>query len=111
VCLGTTVEDLVLQVIRAQPTRELRERTVVSVDSPTGNLFLRLKALRKRIADRQGVPAYIVFNDRTLAELAERQPASLEEMLDVSGVGEAKLEKYGPEFLAEIAAARSAAPG
>ena len=111
VCLGRTVEDLVLQVIRAKPTRELRERTVVSVDSPTGNLFLRLKALRKRIADREGVPAYIVFNDRTLAELAERQPSSLEDMLDVSGVGEAKLEKYGAEFLAEIAAARSAAAG
>jgi ATP-dependent DNA helicase RecQ len=102
-----TVEDLVLRVVRAKPTRELRERTVVSVDSPTGDLFLRLKALRKRIADRDGVPAYIVFNDRTLAELAERQPRSLSEMLEVSGVGEAKLEKYGREFLAEITTASS----
>jgi ATP-dependent DNA helicase RecQ len=105
VCLGVTVEQIVASVPRAKGTRELRERTVVTADSPTGDLFLRLKALRKRIADREGVPAYIVFNDRTLAELAERQPRSSSEMLDVSGVGEAKLARYGAEFLAEIAAA------
>jgi ATP-dependent DNA helicase RecQ len=106
VCLGVTVESMVMQAMRSKKG-EVRERKVVAADTPTSELFLRLKALRKRIADREGVPAYIVFNDRTLAELAERQPSSSDELLDVSGVGEAKLARYGAQFLAEIAAARA----
>jgi ATP-dependent DNA helicase RecQ len=66
-------------------------------------LFQRLRALRKHLADEQGVPAYIVFNDRTLREMAERRPSSPGELLDVSGVGPAKLERYGSAFLRAVA--------
>jgi ATP-dependent DNA helicase RecQ len=67
-------------------------------------LFLRLKELRKELADRQRVPAYIVFSDKVLMEMAVRRPGSDAELLDVPGVGPAKLEKYGPAFLDEVRA-------
>jgi len=66
-------------------------------------LLARLKSLRLAIAQELGVPAYTVFHDRTLIELAERRPASLDAMSGVHGVGAAKLEKFGPRFLAAIA--------
>ena len=62
-------------------------------------LFQTLRDLRKDLADRQGVPAYIVFSDRVLREMVDRHPRSPGEMLDVSGVGPAKLERYGEAFL------------
>jgi ATP-dependent DNA helicase RecQ len=61
-----------------------------------------LKTVRSRIAREQQVPAYIVFSDRTLAELALRRPRSLSALRDVRGVGPMKLERYGAEFLAAI---------
>ena len=62
-------------------------------------LFESLRALRKRMADAQRVPAYIVFSDKVLWEIAARRPKTEAEMLGVSGVGPAKLERYGREFL------------
>ncbi|NTU68869.1 MAG: DNA helicase RecQ [Chlorobiaceae bacterium] len=66
-------------------------------------LFDRLRALRKQLADEQGVPPYVVFSDRTLHEMASRQPATPGEMLDIPGVGQAKLARYAEVFLALIA--------
>jgi ATP-dependent DNA helicase RecQ len=65
-------------------------------------LFEQLRALRKRLADEAGVPAYIVFNDRTLREMADRRPTSLAELLDVPGVGPAKLDRWGQAFVDTI---------
>jgi ATP-dependent DNA helicase RecQ len=65
-------------------------------------LFLRLKALRRRLADAKGLPAYMIFNDATLLEMAERHPTTPDELLDVSGVGPTRLARYGAEFLAAI---------
>jgi ATP-dependent DNA helicase RecQ len=62
-----------------------------------------LKTVRSRIAREEQVPAYIVFSDRTLAELALRRPRSLNAFQDVRGVGPMKLERYGARFLAAIA--------
>jgi ATP-dependent DNA helicase RecQ len=62
-------------------------------------LFQDLRKLRKSIADQQGVPAYIVFNDTTLRDMAEKRPTTPGEFLEVSGVGPAKLERYGEAFL------------
>jgi ATP-dependent DNA helicase RecQ len=62
-------------------------------------LFGRLKALRGEIARADSVPAYVVFPDRTLAELAVRRPRTLASMGEVRGVGPAKLDKYGERFL------------
>ncbi len=74
------------------------------IDAPeTQRLFEQLRALRKQIADEQGVPAYIVFTDRTLRDMAERRPCSMDEMAEVHGVGKEKLARYGERFAKAIA--------
>lgn len=67
--------------------------------SPSHPLFQKLRTLRKRLADEQGVPAYIVFSDQVLWDMIEFQPGTLRQLLDVPGVGPAKLERYGDDFL------------
>lgn len=62
-----------------------------------------LRACRKALADKQGVPPYVIFHDTTLFDMLERKPRTLEELAEVSGVGAAKLEKYGEIFLETIA--------
>lgn len=58
-----------------------------------------LRACRKELADKQGVPPYVIFHDTTLFDMLERRPETLEQLAEVSGVGAAKLEKYGEVFL------------
>jgi ATP-dependent DNA helicase RecQ len=69
---------------------------------PDGSLFERLRALRKKLADERKVPAFVVFSDRTLQDMAARKPRTRSELLDLYGVGQKKLEEYGDSFLAEI---------
>jgi ATP-dependent DNA helicase RecQ len=64
-----------------------------------GQLFERLRTCRKQLADERGVPAYVVFNDATLLEMAARRPRTSGELSMISGVGPAKLERYGAAFL------------
>lgn len=66
---------------------------------PDEVLVAALRKLRKQLADRQNMPAYIVFNDATLLEMAAQRPGNGEEMLKISGVGRVKLAKYGEPFL------------
>ncbi len=73
-----------------------------SLDSVAEAMLGRLKALRTSIAREDKVPPYVVFPDRTLAELAVRRPRSAHAMADVRGVGPMKLEKYGERFLAVL---------
>lgn len=61
--------------------------------------FERLRTLRSEIAKENGIPPYVVFSDKTLKEMAEKLPQDKEAMLDVSGVGEVKFERYGEAFL------------
>jgi ATP-dependent DNA helicase RecQ len=68
-------------------------------DDPDADLFDRLRALRKRLADEDGVPAYIVFSDAVLRGMARARPQSREELLQVPGIGPVKLERYGAAFL------------
>jgi ATP-dependent DNA helicase RecQ len=65
-------------------------------------LFERLRALRKKLADERKVPAFVVFSDRSLQDMAARKPRTRDEFLDLHGVGQKKLEEYGNPFLAEI---------
>lgn len=62
-------------------------------------LWDALRTCRKRLADEQGVPAYVIFSNATLVDMLEQHPRNLQQMLAVSGVGDAKLQKYGAEFL------------
>ncbi len=61
-------------------------------------IFLLLKAKRLEIAKKQNIPPYMIFHDKTLIELISYQPKSLKDMINVSGIGQAKINKYGEEF-------------
>ena len=71
-------------------------------------LFEALRQLRLQIAKEESVPPYIVFTDRTLIDMCSKLPQNEDEMLNVSGVGQNKLKKYGQRFLQEISAFQSA---
>lgn len=66
------------------------------------DLFARLRFLRKQIADKENIPPYVVFNDATLEEMAQFTPTTKAEMLDINGVGERKLERFGDAFMSLI---------
>ncbi|MFW6186599.1 MAG: DNA helicase RecQ [Actinomycetota bacterium] len=81
---------------RAKPARAARAGAARPVlDEPQQELFEQLRAWRATTAKEQGVPAYVVFNDATLAAIAQARPSSLGELRGISGVGDAKLERYG----------------
>jgi ATP-dependent DNA helicase RecQ len=80
--------------VPAEPVSVRAEATDVD-----GDLLARLKQERRRIADELHVPAYVVFTDATLLEMAARRPQSEAELLTVSGVGLRKLDRYGARFL------------
>src|SRR5262249_3722107 len=65
-------------------------------------LFARLRALRRKLADERGVPAYIIFSDVSLREMARNYPRNSKEFRRIPGVGEQKLKDFGDTFLAEI---------
>jgi ATP-dependent DNA helicase RecQ len=74
----------------------------IALDPAGERVFVALKTVRTAIAREEQVPAFVVFSDRTLAELAARRPQSLSALKDVRGVGPMKLERYGARFLAAI---------
>jgi ATP-dependent DNA helicase RecQ len=86
--------------------RPAAKALVAEEDAP---LLSALKAKRRALAEAARVPAYVVFTDRTLIEMAETKPSSLDEMARISGVGAAKLERYGAAFL-EIITGEAEAP-
>jgi ATP-dependent DNA helicase RecQ len=75
----------------------------VDLEGVDAELLAALKAWRLQQARDQGVPPYVVFHDRTLIEIARRQPQELASLGQVSGVGAAKLERYGAAVLAVVA--------
>ena len=115
---GPWAEPLLLRVPRARTARDAAEaghggavhgasgRPGATGPAELGDedagLYARLAELRSRLAGEQGVPAYIVFNNATLADMCARRPRDLDELLEVSGVGQRKAERYGEAFLAEI---------
>ena len=72
------------------------------VASGDAALLSALKELRRELASAQGVPAYVIFPDRTLLEIAAAKPQSLDALHGLYGVGAAKLDKYGAAFLAVV---------
>ncbi len=95
-------------VLKGEDTLMLRElsresapkrKSKSTVKSAHSALWEALRACRKELAEAQGVPAYVIFHDATLAEMAEREPHTLEAMSGISGVGSRKLDAYGDAFL------------
>ena len=72
------------------------------MSSEHNDMWERLRERRRQLASEQGLPAYVIFHDATLMDMAEKRPATLSAMASISGVGAAKLEKYGQIFLDEI---------
>ncbi len=98
-------DEPVYYIRRAAPVKEatvqLPAPKPLAVDSA---LLSQLKNLRNRLAQKQNVPAYIVFSNAALEDMAARQPTTKSAFLEVSGVGAVKAERYGEEFLALIQA-------
>jgi ATP-dependent DNA helicase RecQ len=93
---------------RKEPERKVRaakpKRTeAAELDGEAATVFERLRAWRAAAAKEQGVPAYVVFHDATLRQIATENPSTTDELGTVSGVGETKLAKYGEQVLATLA--------
>lgn len=84
--------------------RDVQAVTRPGVSEVDGGIFEALRAWRREVSDRQGVPAYVVLHDRTLEEIAARKPATEQELSVISGIGPSKLENYGDEILAIVEA-------
>ena len=98
--------DVAPRLLQGAPaTKSKRTRRVPADDSWQGvdrGLFEELRRLRRDVASRLGVPAYMVFGDATLRDVARRQPTSLEDFRQCHGVGDKKLADFGDQFLAEV---------
>ena len=92
---------------RALATKRQARPLVHDEDAP---LLATLKAKRRELAEAARVPAYVIFADRTLIEMAEKRPATLDQMARIGGVGEKKLERYGATFLQAITGAQHNLP-
>jgi len=100
-------------LLRGEETLELA-RPRISIKKPKtpkaaanlgpadAGLFEALRALRKQLADEQGVPPYVVFGDATLTEMSRAKPSDDDSLLSINGVGRVKLERYGEAFLGVI---------
>lgn len=86
--------------IKTKKEKTVKTKTDMALEGDEENeLFIKLKAERLKIARSHNLPPYIIFHDRTLLEMVKIKPKSAEEMRKISGVGEAKMEKYGKVFL------------
>jgi ATP-dependent DNA helicase RecQ len=92
------------EVVRiTKKSQRAEAMAAASADPVTEALLTRLKDLRRKLAAARGVPAYVVFSDRSLIDMAKRVPLTRHDFSEVHGVGEAKLKEFGDLFLNEIA--------
>ncbi|HNI65354.1 MAG TPA: HRDC domain-containing protein, partial [Pseudomonadales bacterium] len=111
---GLRLTDAARPVLRGEQRLFLREESTARerrrrkgsaaplLASAEQALFEALRAERRRLADAHGVPAYVIFHDATLAQMAAERPRTLADLAQINGVGAAKLERYGEAFLAVI---------
>jgi ATP-dependent DNA helicase RecQ len=109
---GLRMTDAALPILKGEASIELRKDTIrkatsrpaakALVNEEDAPLLSALKAKRRALAEAAKVPAYIIFNDRTLIEMAEKRPNSLDDLSRIGGVGAKKLASYGDAFLEVI---------
>ena len=87
---------------KIQTKKRKKAGAVAALAEEDTELFEALRVLRRMIASEQKIPPYMVFSDKTLVHMSTMKPSNDEEMLEVNGVGEHKLQKYGERFLNEI---------
>jgi len=86
----------------SEPKLRKKVRRHAGVSDADSNLWDALRACRKDLADEFGIAPYMVFHDATLMEMMEHTPTSESDLLNISGVGESKLDKFGQAFLKVI---------
>ena len=96
---GQTVHLRQLQAGKAKTAAKRSATATAGLDAEAARVWEQLRAWRAAIAKEHGVPAYVVFHDATLAELARARPQSEAELGQISGVGQRKLERYGADLL------------
>lgn len=108
---ATSDDSLPLRVltkpIRATRTRRVDDAVTSELDSAGEELFERLREWRREQADERGVPAYVIFHDSTLREIAAARPSTVGELENIKGIGATKLQNYGEALIAVTTAARS----
>ena len=90
---------------KAKKSRRAKKAVVELDNDVDQDLYENLRVIRQQIAKKRRLPAYVIFHDKTLIELAKAKPQNLDEMLDITGIGESKLRKFGQELLDVIIAA------
>jgi ATP-dependent DNA helicase RecQ len=100
---GETSLELAKPRIKQTAKKTKRPKAAAELAANDEPLFDELRRLRKELADAEGKPPYIVFGDATLVQMAREKPLTEHDLLTISGVGQAKLEKYGDDFLNAIA--------
>jgi ATP-dependent DNA helicase RecQ len=91
------------RIASSTPQKVKPQQTNIDLDESSDALLQRLKKLRFKLANQRRVPAYVIFSDRTLIDMAQRKPVTKWDFGEVHGVGAAKLEQFAKVFLAEIA--------
>jgi ATP-dependent DNA helicase RecQ len=97
--------------VRERMKKKKPARAAPGLESRDETLFEELRALRKRLADAQGVPPYVIFGDVTLIQMSRSRPVDRAALLGITGVGQHKMEKYGAAFLDVIVAHRARQDG
>ena len=92
---------------KARRDKATRRSKPALEDENDQELFEKLKEARQAMAKKRRVPAYVIFHDKTLVELADKRPQSFEEMLEINGIGESKLKKFGQTLLDVILTERA----
>ena len=92
---------------KARRDKTTRRSKPALEDENDQELFEKLKEARQAMAKKRRVPAYVIFHDKTLVELADKRPQSFEEMLEINGIGESKLKKFGQTLLDVILTERA----
>lgn len=95
-------ESIVMKRAKAERTPTKRKILQKLAEEIDGNLLIRLKAVRRRLADEKRVPAYVIFTDATLIEMCKKMPTDKYALLGISGVGRTKCDCYGDIFINEI---------
>ncbi len=90
--------------VKTPSKKQLRKMAQANMPAADNDLFERLRTLRRKIAQEENVPPYVVFSDKTLLEMASLKPNTPEDFAKVNGVGAFKLQKYAEVFLEEIKA-------
>ena len=102
---GEETLELARPRVREKPVKKKRKAGPVGeLSKDEQRLFETLREIRKQLAEEQGVPPYVIFGDVSLLEMSRQRPVTPDEFLEISGVGQVKLERHGAVFLEAIAA-------